>query len=173
MKKQNFFKLATVALAVSIFTFGCNKTTEDASKTAEVSATELVKPDMDALKVEIQALENTWAAADNARDANALAAMYADDAISMGNNKLAISGKAAILKDLQESLAKRPKGATIAFETLDVYGDDNLLTEVGKTAVKDASGKVTYTGKYMALWEKRDGKWLTIRDMNNDDVKEK
>jgi uncharacterized protein (TIGR02246 family) len=173
MKKQNYFKLAAVAVAMAIFTLGCTKATEDASKTTDVSAMELPKPNMDSLKAEIQALENTWAAADNARDANAVAAMYADDAISMGNNKPAISGKAAILKDLQESLAKRPKGATIAFETLDVYGDDNLITEVGKTTVKDATGKVTYTGKYMALWEKHDGKWLTIRDMSNDDVKEK
>jgi uncharacterized protein (TIGR02246 family) len=173
MKKQNYFKLAAVAVAMAIFTLGCTKAPEDASKTTDVSAMELPKPNMGSLKAEFQAIENTWAAADNARDANAVAAMYADDAISMGNNKPAISGKAAILKDLQESLAKRPKGATIAFETLDVYGDDNLITEVGKTTVKDATGKVTYTGKYMALWEKHDGKWLTIRDMSNDDVKEK
>jgi len=35
----------------------------------------------------------------------------------------------------------------------------------------DAAGKVTATGKYMAVWEKRDGKWLCIRDIGNEDAK--
>ena len=37
----------------------------------------------------------------------------------------------------------------------------------------NAAGTVTYTGKYMAVWEKRNGKWLVIRDIYNDDMKEK
>jgi len=46
------------------------------------------------------------------------------------------------------------------------------VTEVGKTTVTDSTQKVIYAGKYMAVWEKRNGKWLTIRDMSNDDAKE-
>ena len=82
-------------------------------------------------------------------------------------------GKAAILKDVQASLAKRPKGANTAYTVMDVFGDENTVTEVGKTTRNDASGKVISTGKYMAIWEKRDGKLLCIRDISNDDVKAK
>ncbi len=42
------------------------------------------------------------------------------------------------------------------------------ITRNGYT--KDASGKVIRTGKYMAIWEKRDGKYICIRDIYNDDA---
>lgn len=84
-----------------------------------------------------------------------------------------IVGKSAILKDIETSLAKKQKGATVSYDIMDVFGDENTVTEVGKTTSKDATGKVIYTGKYMAVWEKRNGKWLAIRDIYNDDVKEK
>ncbi|MBL0358210.1 MAG: hypothetical protein IPP72_15670 [Chitinophagaceae bacterium] len=74
---------------------------------------------------------------------------------------------------LRHTWQKRPKGSTITFDVLDVFGDENTVTEVGKTIGKDAQGKVTYNGKYMALWQKRDGKYLCVRDINNDDVKAK
>lgn len=89
------------------------------------------------------------------------------------NNAPTFVGKAAIQKDIESSLAKRKEGSTVSYETLEVFGNENLVTETGKITAKDVTGTVTYTGKYMAIWEKRDGKWLTIRDMNNDDVKEK
>ena len=118
-------------------------------------------------------MENSWAEADNARDTNAVAAFYADDAVSMVNNKPMLVGKAAIKQEIAASLAKRAKGATVAYDIIEVFGDENTVTEVGKITVKDASGKVTYTGKYMAVWEKRNGIYICIRDISNDDVKAK
>ncbi len=173
---MNHFKLATVCVAFSCFTIGCNSNAdkaETANKATETSVQEVTKPDLATIKAEIQTLENAWAAADNGRDANALAAFYADDAVSMGNNKPMAVGKVAIQQDLEASLAKRGKGATVAYDVLDVFGDENTVTEVGKTTVKDASGKVTSTGKYMAVWQKRNGKYICVRDIGNDDVKEK
>jgi hypothetical protein len=82
-----------------------------------------------------------------------------------------ISGKEAIIKDMEAAMATKPKGSTIAFDVLDVFGDENTVTEVGKTTGKDSTGKVTYTGKYMAIWVKRDGKYVCIRDIGNDDAK--
>ena len=172
---MNHFKLVTFCVAFSCFAIGCNNAekAETANKTTEATVPEVAKPDMVAIKAEIQTLENAWASADNARDANALAAFYADDGVSMGNNKPMAVGKAAIQKDLEEGLAKRAKGSTVAYDVLDVFGDENTVTEVGKTTVKDASGKVTSTGKYMAIWQKRNGKYICVRDIGNDDVKEK
>jgi uncharacterized protein (TIGR02246 family) len=174
---MNHFKIATVCVAFSCLAIGCNNSSPDKVDTAakETGTTEHMpaKPDLAKIKADIQALENDWATADNARDANALAAFYANDAVSLGNNKPMIVGKAAIQKDITAGLAKRAKGATVSYEVMDVFGDENTATEVGKTTVKDASGKVTYTGKYMAVWERRNGKYICIRDINNDDVKEK
>jgi len=174
MKQLRLFKFATVCVALFFFAGACN---EPADKTSEVkpdtNETVPSKPDNQKLKAEIQALENAWANADNAGDVNALAATYSDDAVSMANNKPMLTGNAAIKKDLEATIAKRPKGVTVTYDVLDAFGCENYVTEVGKTTRKDSTGKIIYTGKYMALWEKRDGKWICIRDIGNDDAKEK
>ena len=173
-KNMNYLRLVTVCVGLSLFVIGCNAPDDDKSaKTTEAAQTDVAKPDLPKLKADIQVLENSWAEADNARDTNALAAFYADDAVSLVNNKPMLVGKAAIQQDIAASIAKRVKGATIAYDIIDVFGDENTVTEVGKTTKKDASGKVTYTGKYMAVWEKRNGKYICVRDISNDDVKAK
>jgi len=175
---MNHLKSAVAGVAFSFFVIGCNdKSTEKAevtNKATEATVPATSKPDLVMLKADIQALESAWATADNARDTNAVAAFYADDAISMANNKPMLVGKAAIRQDIANTLdKKRVKGSTVSYDVMDVFGDENTVTEVGKTTIKDASGKVTYTGKYMAIWEKRDGKYICVRDIGNDDVKEK
>ena len=167
MNRKNYL-LASIFVVFAALTTG-RLTTETKPAAAEAAAA----PDMGKVKTEIQRMETAWAAADNARDANGIAAFYAADAVSMSNNKPMVTGSEAILKEIEEGMAKRVKGATIAFDVLDVFGDENTVTEVGKTTGKDSTGKVTYTGKYMAIWAKRDGKYVCIRDISNDDVKEK
>ncbi|MEO6348885.1 MAG: DUF4440 domain-containing protein [Aquaticitalea sp.] len=170
MKTTNFFKLATLGIAMSIFTIGCN--TQPEKKTADEPAamTEPVeiKADMASVKAEIQALESSWERADNARDVNGVLAFYSDDAVSMSNNAPMAKGKAAIQKDL--GFDKRTKGETVSYTTIEVFGDENIVTEIGSAIRKDASDKVVKSGKYMAIWEKRDGKYLCIRDIYNDDA---
>ena len=174
MKKNQIFRLMAACTALFFMTIGCTVPTSDtANKAVEAAKQVVAKPDMAALKAEIQALENTWATASNTKDAATIANFYVDDAISFDNNKPMVVGKAAIRKGIDEALAKRKPNEIVTYETLDVYGDDNIVTEVGKTTVKDAKGTVTYAGKYMAVWEKRKDKWLVIRDMTNDDQKEK
>ena len=125
---------------------------------------------MNSIKTEIQGLESAWAAADNARDANALLAFYSDDAVSLSNNAPMTKGKPAIQKEIEEGLAKKTKGETVSYNTIEVFGDENTVTEIGTAISKDASGKVIRTGKYMAIWEKRDGKFICIRDIYNNDA---
>lgn len=170
MKKMNYSGIATVCVALSFLVIGCSA---PAPKPAETPVAVDTKPDMAAVKAEIQALESSWSAADNARDADAVASFYADDAWSLSNDKPTIVGRAAILADIKEGFAKKAAGTTVAYETVEVFGDENTVTEIGKSTVKDASGNITSTGKYMAVWEKRDGKYLCVRDIYNNDAKEK
>lgn len=165
MKTKNYL-LASFLMLFAVMLAACNTTETTPAETAAPAAT-----DMNKVKADIQALETAWAAADNARDAKAIAAFYADDAVTLSNNKPMISGKEAILKDIEASMAARSKGGTIAFDVLEVFGDENTVTEIGKTTGKDSTGKVTYAGKYMAIWVKRDGKYVCIRDISNDDAK--
>ncbi len=131
----------------------------------------LTAPDLSNIKAEIIAIEDAWATAFNAKDVATIVGFYADDAISMNDDQPMLVGKAAIQKGVEEEMARRKGITKVVFETLDLYGDENRVTEVGKTTITDSTGKVIYTGKYMAVWEKRNGKWLTVRDISNDDAK--
>ena len=130
---------------------------------------EPAKPDPAQVRAEIVTIENAWAAAQNAKDINALMAMYADDAVSMPDGEPMLNGKAAIQKKQEADFAKPAKFASIAFETMDVYAQGNVVTEVGKTMYKDATGKIIGGGKYIAVFEKRDGKYLCISEIYNQD----
>lgn len=65
----------------------------------------------------------------------------------------------------------RKSANTVTYETLEVFGDENRVTETGTVVARAPSGKVAYTEKYMAIWEKRKGKWQVIREIYNHDSK--
>jgi uncharacterized protein (TIGR02246 family) len=170
MNKKNYFRIAAAFFMLSLINLACSSPAPQ-----EVVAPEpvvVVKPDMAAVKAEIQRIETAFAAADNARDVNAILAFYGDDAVTMGPGEPMTVGKAAIQKSIEAGFAKSAAGSTVTYDVLEVFGDENTVTEIGKSTRKDATGKVTYTGKYMAIWEKRDGKYVCIRDIGNSDTKE-
>jgi uncharacterized protein (TIGR02246 family) len=131
---------------------------------------EAPKMDMAQVKADIQAVESAWATAQNAKDLNALMAMYADDAISMADGAPSLNGKAAIQAWQEAEFAKAPAGLTSEYTVQDVYGDGETVTEVGTGVTKDASGAVVRTGKYVAIWKKMDGKYICIREIYNNDA---
>ena len=126
---------------------------------------------MAAIKAEIIALEKSWDTYFNSGDLDSLLKLYADDAVRLPNNQNIITGKEAIKKDMEDEKSIKKKGFTSTSETTDVFGDENTVTEIGKTIRKDASGKVKSTGKYVTIWKKVNGKFVTIREMWNDDAK--
>jgi uncharacterized protein (TIGR02246 family) len=173
MDKKNYFQIASACIALSLFSVACTSSAKQEATSSEMVAEPVTaKPDMAAIKAEIQAVETAFAAADNAGDVNAILAFYSDDAVSMGSGNPMAVGKAAIQKEMEESFAKRPEGTSVKYEVLDVFGDENTVTETGKAIRKDASGKVISNGKYMAIWEKRDGKYICVRDISNSDEDE-
>ena len=161
--------LITYVSCVLLFT-SCQEA-EKKETASETTVAEPARPDMAKIKAEIQAIENAWAAAQNTKDVNALMAMYADDAVSMPDGEPMLTGKAAIQKKQEADFAKPSKFASVAFETMDVYAQGDVVTEVGKTMYKDAAGKTIGGGKYIAVFEKRDGKYLCIREIYNADSK--
>lgn len=174
MKNNSILRLLAMCVAFSLCAFACNApATDTAAKAVAVSEKVEVKPDLVKIKAEIQALNNTWAAASTAKDIATIMAFYADDAVSMPSNKPIVVGKAAIEKDIVADFEKRKANLTVTYETTEVFGNNEMITELGKGITKDATGKIIYTGKYMELWAKRNGKWQVIREIYNDDAKEK
>lgn len=124
--------------------------------------------DMDAVKAEITAMEDAFAAAMNAHDPDAVVAYYADDAQSMPPNKPTRVGKAAI-REAMEPIKTDTSGMTEAFTVKEVWAAGDIAVEIGAYEVSNAEGEVVKTGKYMSLFEKRDGKYVCIRDIYNAD----
>ncbi len=160
-----------IAYASCVLLFASCKEAEKKETPPATTVTEPAKPDLAKIRSEIVAVENAWAVAINAKDMNALMALYADDAVSMPDGEPMLKGKAAIQKKQEADFAKPAMFSSIGFETMDVYAQGDVVTEVGKTMYKDAAGKTTGGGKYIAVFEKRDGKYLCIREIYNKDSK--
>lgn len=112
-----------------------------------------------------------WAAAYNAGDVDALAAMYWEDATLQPPGAPAATGQAAIREFIAGDIAAtKAAGLTMNIPSggaVDVSGD--LAYEAGTYSVTDASGAIVDAGKYLGVFQKKDGKWLYVRDTWNSD----
>lgn len=153
-----------VLVAIPIILIGCSPKKEEAPAAAIVV-------DKEQVKAEIQAMETAFADNYNAGKAEGIV-YYADDATSYGQNKAPQVGKAAIDKAVKEEVAAAPKGSKIAFAVTDVFpsSDGNQVVELGSYKVSDSTNTVKFSGNYMSLFEKRDGKYTCIRDMSASDM---
>lgn len=134
------------------------------------TAPEAAKVDLDAARAEIQALEDAYAKASNEKNVDGILAYYSDDAQRLPDGEPIVKGKDALRKQITEELGADTTGATVKFQVLDVFADGNLLVEVGASTVTAKDGKEKSRGKYMAVYEKRDGKYVCVRDIWNEDA---
>jgi uncharacterized protein (TIGR02246 family) len=151
----------------------CKQAEKTEAAASDAMPAEVAKPDMAALKAEIQALENQWADAINKKDLTGLMAMYADDAVSMPDGAPTLTGKAAIQERQAKQFADAKGNITISFQTLDVFGDGDIVTEYGTSTEKDDKGNIVATGKYVATFRNTYGKYICIRELYNNDKADK
>jgi ketosteroid isomerase-like protein len=174
MQNNHLFRVLAVSIAFSTFVIGCNNEVKEAAPKEAAPVVEVAaKPDLAQIRTEIQALENEWADALNKKDIEKLMSFYADDIVSMPNESPTLTGKAAVRKQQEIEMANAKTPISYSFETVDVFSEGVQVLELGKTTRKDATGKVVSTGKYMALFEKRGGKYVCIRELYNEDQKRK
>lgn len=129
--------------------------------------------DMDALKIEIQAMEDAYSAGEAAKDADAVMAYYSDDAVSYSRNRDPLVGKAAIKERMAERLANDTSGTKSVYKVVDLYADGDMAVEIGSWEDVNEAGEVVEHGHYMSYFEKRDGKYVCVRDMNVTSMPEK
>ncbi|MBI1343560.1 MAG: DUF4440 domain-containing protein [Terrimonas sp.] len=149
------FQMALLSGLFIVFFAACNAPAEKAEAI-----------DMDKLKVEIQAMEDAFSAAEKAKDAAAVVAYYADDAISYSRNQEPAVGKAAIQTKIAENLAKDSAGTTNVYKVVDLFAEGNMAVEIGSFSHLDPAGTEVDKGFYMSYFQKRDGKYVCVRDMN-------
>jgi ketosteroid isomerase-like protein len=125
--------------------------------------------DKEQVKKDIQAKEDEFAATYNAGEMKEIG-YYADDATSFYQNRPPLVGKAAIVEFLKSDL--NANSNKISFKTNNVFvsNDGNQVVEVGYFKVVDSANSAINTGNYMSLFEKRDGKYVSVRDMSASDM---
>lgn len=122
--------------------------------------------DMDKLKVEIQAMEDAFSAGEKAKDVNAVAVYYSDDAISYSRNKAPSVGKAAIKEAIAKNIAEDTTGEINVYKVVDLFAEGNMAVEIGSWNTTQSDGTPKDNGHYMSFFQKRDGKYVCVRDMN-------
>ena len=132
-------------------------------------ATSLSKADIEKIKNEIQAREDEFAAVYNSGEIKNIG-YYADDAISFFQNRQPIIGKQTIIEFLKSDLDSNTN--TIIFKTNEVFpsSDGNQVVEIGYFKLVDSAKYLINSGNYMVLFEKRNGKYVCIRDMSTSDI---
>lgn len=119
----------------------------------------------------LQAVDQAWVKAYNTGDADVMASFYDEDAVLLPPGAPAANGRAAIRAFLAKDSAESVKaGVAFSLGAKPAGGaSGDLGWQSGTYAVKDKTGKVLDTGKYLSVSKKVSGKWLYVRDTWNSD----
>ena len=152
MKKMNVY----MAIAIMAIVFSaCNQAPPEL--------------DMAAVRAAIEAKEMALQDAENAKDIEGALTYYADDAVSMPNHEPVRNGKAAIRAAYEEDMNDDGRDYTIKFEVTDVMAQGNMAVESGVYIVTGTDGMELNRGKYISVFEKRNGEYVCVRDIWNSD----
>ncbi len=161
-KMENRIFKGVLFLAAVTLVMACNPKQETPVTVAPVI-------DKEAIKQEIQAKENAYAELYNTgvlKDIN----YYADDATTFYQHRAPLVGKAAIIEFLKSDLQDNTNKITFTTKEVFVSNDGNQVVEVGAYSVFDSLNTPINTGNYMSLFEKRDGQYVSLRDMSASDM---
>lgn len=156
---MNNFRKLTILLATFVALAACAKTAPPAAATA-------------ADETAARAVNIAWYKAYNAGDGAAVAALYAEDAVLNAPGAPAARGMASIreyyVKGAPESAAAGL--ALVDDPTSDVGVSGDLAWQSGTFKITDKTGATVDTGKYITVFQRKDGKWMIIRDTWNSDA---
>ena len=144
---------------ITVLVIACNPKKEEAPATVVV--------DKEQIKTELQTMESAFAEAMNLRSVSAIN-YYSNDVTSYSQNKPPVVGKVAIDKAIKEDSDAMQKGSKVSYTANEIFpsSDGNQVVEIGSYKVIDSTDTVIHSGNYMSLFEKRDGKYVCIRDMS-------
>jgi uncharacterized protein (TIGR02246 family) len=156
---MNLFKKPVLQIMVALV-FGAVATgvsAADAAPTADVAA--------------LQSVEQSWFEAYEAGDADAVTALYADDATLMPPGSPGAVHKDAIRNFFISGIAESKRAgyvmSMVGTPAGGVAGDWGWLS--GAYTVTDKTGHAVSSGKFLSIYRKVDGKWLFLRDTWNSD----
>jgi uncharacterized protein (TIGR02246 family) len=120
----------------------------------------------------IRAQNTKWLDAIAKHDADAVAAMYAQDGEFLPPNSAKVTGREGIKAAWQAMFQIPGVGLTFATDKF-VFGSSNdLAVDIGSYEFKSSSGgsSASDKGKSVVTWVKRDGTWQVLTDMFSSDA---
>src|SRR6202165_3473412 len=129
-------------------------------------------PDTAADETAARAVNIAWYKAYNAGDGAAVAALYVEDAVLNAPGAPAARGMASIREYYVKGAAESAAAglALVDDPTSDVGVSGDLAWQSGTFKIIDKSGAAVDAGKYITVFQRKDGKWMIIRDTWNSDA---
>ena len=154
--KNVIIKLVSLGCVISLI-FACNNKKEESAAV-----------DKEQIKKEIQAKEDAFAEIFNSGVLKNIG-YYADDATSFFQNTAPLVGKEAIIDFLRSDLDSNSN--KISFQTNEIFpsNDGELVVEIGHFKVVDSANNPVNSGNYITVFQKRNGKYVAVRDMSASD----
>ena len=115
-------------------------------------------------------VRNKYVAAFNAGDAAGVAALFAEDAVSLPDHHAAVEGRAAIESYMRDTFGQYTANISVTPGETEVAGD--IGHEHGSFTVtmtpKTGGQAMTQNGKYLVVLKRgSDGRWLIHHDVDN------
>jgi uncharacterized protein (TIGR02246 family) len=120
----------------------------------------------------VRTINPAWFAAYAAGDADPIVALYHDDAVVIPPGAPAASGQAAIREFVVADIAGASAAGrtTTAGSSSDVGVSGDLAWESGTFTVTDKSGAVVDSGRFLTVFQRREGGWKIVRDIWNSEA---
>jgi uncharacterized protein (TIGR02246 family) len=174
------FEIQAVAVRVGEESVPINATAVSATGEIDTSGAEVSVPEGSLVSFETRAVDlqaegkaaleagaAAWMEAFNAKDVDAMSALYAEDAVLLPPDAPAIFGRNAVVAAMQEMFAG---GLGIELEDLEIRAEDDLGYKAGRYRLYSEDGALVDRGKYIEIWTKVDGNWVLHRDIWNSSV---
>ena len=149
----NFTKILLLAFIItSIFITSCDRNANETNKDTEQVDLSIIEKEINMRLREFERhLENG--------DSIALGNMYMDDAKIMPS----VVGRDNIIKNFGGMIRYGITGSS--FNTIGLWGNDQLLVEEGTGIWSFKNGQVAERGTYLVVWKKENGNWKIFRDI--------
>ena len=139
------------------------------SKQEASTASSSTAVDKEQIKKEIQAKEDAFAEIYNTGELKNIG-YYADDATTFFQNRPPLVGREAIVEFYKSAITSTTNRISFTSKDIFISNDGNQVVEIGYFKVVDSTKAPINSGNYMSLFEKRDGKYVCLRDMSASDI---
>ena len=164
--KQLLTVLVIFSITSLLFVACGDKATESGTTTATETKSTF---DLAAVKKIIDSTNAIFGSLISKGDSVGLASLYTSDAKFMTPNMPTASGRNGVQSAFAGLFAAMGT-PSLTLTANEVWGTEELVTEVGSYTMTDKNGKEIDKGKYIDLWKMEDGKWKIHRDIFNSDM---